>query len=256
MPIKPPLGQHFLVDETVIDRILDAFGVVPGERVIEIGPGRGALTKALLSAGMEVDAIEVDPNMIRALQGLSRRYPGLTIHHADALNLDLAKFADPARPLRLIGNLPYQISTPLLLHFTTQLDRIRQMTFMLQREVVTRIDAQPGGKDFGRLSIALQLDCEVDHHFDVPPEAFAPPPRVVSSVLTLWPRPGRHAVRDRAVLEELVRTAFQQRRKTLRNSLAGHVDPATLELAGIDPGLRAERLSIEDFVRLANLIAK
>lgn len=256
MPVKPPLGQHFLIDTSVIDRILDAFGIVPGERVIEIGPGRGALTKALLRAGMEVDAIEVDPNMIRVLQDLSRHHPGLTIHQADALNLDLAKFTDPARPLRLIGNLPYQISTPLLLHLATQLDRIRQMTFMLQREVVARIDAQPGSKDFGRLSIALQLDCDVDQHFDVPPEAFAPPPRVMSSVLTMWPRSGRYVVTDRSVLEELVRVAFQQRRKTLRNALAGHVEPATLDLAGIDSGLRAERLSIEDFVRLANLIAK
>jgi 16S rRNA (adenine1518-N6/adenine1519-N6)-dimethyltransferase len=253
MATRPPLGQHFLTDVTVIDRILTVFGTVPGERVIEIGPGRGALTKELLRAGMAVDAIEVDPRMIQALADLARRHDTLTIHHADALRLDLAAFTTAERPLRIIGNLPYQISTPLLLHLSAQLARIRQMTFMLQREVVSRIDAAPGSKDWGRLSIALQFDWDVTHHFDVPADAFSPPPRVVSSVLTLRPSPNRYQLTDRKHFEDLVRLAFQQRRKTLRNALAGSVDASGFARAEVDPSQRAEQLSIADFVRLANL---
>ncbi|MCC6201571.1 MAG: 16S rRNA (adenine(1518)-N(6)/adenine(1519)-N(6))-dimethyltransferase RsmA [Gammaproteobacteria bacterium] len=253
MRTRQPYGQHFLVDDTVIERILDVFGVVPGERIIEIGPGRGALTEPLLRAGMFVDAIEIDPKMIRALETLAQRYPGLTIHHTDALQLDLADFATAERPARLIGNLPYQISTPLLLHLSAQITRIRQMTFMLQREVVARLDAAPGSKDWGRLGIALQCDWDIDYQFDVPAAAFAPPPRVVSSVLTLWRHPDRYQIIDRPGFVELVRLAFQQRRKTLRNALAGRIDQAGFERANIDPSRRAEQLSITEFVRLANL---
>ncbi len=251
---KRRLGQHFLIDDTVVDRIIDVFDPVPGETVIEIGPGHGALTRVLLARGADVEAIELDSELAAKLTRLSRQQEGLSVHHEDALQLDVSRFT-ASGPVRIIGNLPYNISTPLLLHLSTQLRLIRQMTFMLQREVAERLLAATCSKAYGRLSVAIQLGCTIERHFEVEPAAFDPPPQVISSVITLNPRPVPIRLTDRKVFDDLVRAAFGQRRKMLRNALADTASPALLKQAGVDPDWRAENIAVDAYVRLANLIA-
>jgi len=250
------LGQNFLHDPNIIRRILSVVDPRPGEYLVEIGPGRGAITTGLLWAAGRLDVVELDRDLIAPLARRCANLGELTIHNADALAFDLRALY-PHERLRLIGNLPYNLSTPLLFRFLDQADRIRDMHFMLQREVVERIAARPGSKVYGRLSVMIQVYCRAEPLFHVGPGAFTPVPKVDSTFLRLTPhRPLPSPVRDPACLARLVARAFGQRRKTLHNSLRGLVDTRLLEAQGLDPGQRAEALSVEAFVRLANAACK
>jgi 16S rRNA (adenine1518-N6/adenine1519-N6)-dimethyltransferase len=243
---KKRFGQNFLHDPQVIERIVRAVDPRPGEAVVEIGPGHGALTRPLLRRLGALTVIEIDRDLIGALND-----PGLTVIAADALTVDYARFA-PAGGLRLVGNLPYNISTPLLFHLLAQSGVIRDMHFMLQKEVVARMCAGAGEDDYGRLSVSIAARAEAQHLFDVGAGAFKPAPQVTSSIVRLVPRPPPFELRDWAAFDRVVAAAFNQRRKTLANALKGMVDAAHFRAAGIDPTLRAERLSAEQFARLAN----
>lgn len=252
-------GQNFLHDPGTIGRLLAAIDARPGEYLVEIGPGQGALTGGLLRAAGRLDAIELDRDLIAPLQsrfgGLldDRGQPGLRLHQADALRFELATLVPPGQRLRLVGNLPYNLSTPLLFRFLEQLEAIEDLHLMLQREVVERIVAPPGGKVYGRLSVMVQTHCAAASLLRIGPGAFHPAPRVDSAWLRLRPwRPTRYPLLDPAHHARLVAAAFAQRRKTLRNSLAGQVSPDLLEALGLDPGRRAETLSVADFAALAN----
>lgn len=244
-------GQHFLHDPAVIRRIVDAIASRPGMRVVEIGPGRGALTGLLLERVGALDAIEIDRDLIAELTQRLGHDGRLRLHSADVLDFDFCALAGGA-PLHLVGNLPYNISTPLLFHLHDQAHCIEQMVFMLQKEVAERLAAAPGGKDYGRLSVMIQWRFTVTKLFDVGPGAFHPPPQVESTVVRLTPRPPVIELRDAAHFARVVKAAFAQRRKTLRNSLRGVVALAALERAGIDAVRRAETLSPREFAILAN----
>ena len=244
-------GQNFLHDQSVIAQILDHVDPRPGEHLVEIGPGQGALTLGLLERVGELDAIELDRDLVEPLARRCASVGTLRVHQADALAFDFRSLARDGRRLRLVGNLPYNISTPLLFHLLAQADVIADMHFMLQKEVVDRMAAGPGSKTYGRLSVVLQAVCEVDALFDIGPEAFRPPPKVVSSVVRLVPlAEPRIAAARQAVFSAFVATAFGQRRKTLRNNLKGRLDDDAIGALGIDPGTRPETLTIADFVRL------
>jgi 16S rRNA (adenine1518-N6/adenine1519-N6)-dimethyltransferase len=250
-------GQNFLHDPGTIRRIVSVIHPEPGERLVEIGPGRGAITTGLLQAAGQVDAVELDRDLIEPLARLCAGLGELTIHNADALNLDLCKLARQGEGLRLVGNLPYNISTPLLFRFLAQSGCIRDMHFMLQKEVVERIAANPGSKVYGRLSVMIQAYCEARPLFRIGPGAFTPAPKVESAFLRLTPhRPLPVPVHDPSLLSRLVARAFSQRRKTLRNSLKGLIGVELLQSQGLDPAQRAEELSVAAFVRLANAACK
>lgn len=245
-------GQHFLHDRHVIGRILDAFAPRPGDHVVEIGPGTGALTRELAARLPHFEAVEFDRDLIVHLQSA---FPSdkLSLHNADALKFDFCRLADGGRKLRLIGNLPYNISTPLLFHLLDQAGCIEDMLFMLQKEVVERLCAAPGGKDYGRLSVMIQYRCAVERLFDVAPGAFTPPPKVDSSVVRLVPHAAPPVnVRDPEMFARLVQAAFASRRKVLRNTLKGLVTPETMLALGVDPIRRAETLSLAEFAALSN----
>lgn len=248
-------GQNFLHDAGVIHRILRAIHARPGERLLEIGPGQGALTEGLLSSGAHLDVIELDQDLIPLLKLKFGLNPLFTLHQGDAMKYDLASIAGSDR-LRVVGNLPYNISTPLIFHLLSFADVIADMHFMLQKEVVERLAAVPGNGDWGRLSIMVQYHCRVEHLFNVGPGAFNPPPKVDSAIVRLVPHIERpHVARDPVLLERVVREAFGQRRKTLRNTLKGTLDSAAIEAADVDPGLRPEQLDLAAYVRLANQLA-
>lgn len=243
-------GQHFLHDPRVIRRILDAVDPQPDDTLLEIGPGLGALTGPLLERHGRLHAVEVDRDVIDHLRREIAPLGELDIHERDALRFRLDELGDG--PFRVIGNLPYNISTPLLFHLFGQRARIRDMHFMLQKEVVDRMVARDGDPDYGRLSIMTALFCDAAWLFDVPPGAFQPRPRVQSAVVRLTPRETPLCRPDREQpLADLVRQAFSKRRKTLRNALKGMVTPETMESLGIDPKARPETLSPEAFARLA-----
>ena len=210
-------GQHFLVDPGVISAITDAIAAKAGDRIIEIGPGQGALTGRLARSGCEFHAIELDRDLAARLRSEFAQADNVTIHEADALAFDFASLGDE---LRVVGNLPYNISTPLLFHLLQYRERLVDMHFMLQKEVVDRMAAEPGSKAYGRLTIMLGVHFDVEALFDVGREAFDPPPDVLSSVVRLLPLPaGTYEVNDELRFAELVAQAFSQRRKTIRNSL-------------------------------------
>ncbi|GAB5413363.1 MAG: 16S rRNA (adenine(1518)-N(6)/adenine(1519)-N(6)) -dimethyltransferase RsmA [Congregibacter sp.] len=245
-------GQNFLRDTNVIDRLERAIGAQPDQQLVEIGPGLGALTEALLQSGCMLDAIELDRDLVTPLLAAFSVYPNFTLHSADALNFDYTSLGEPESRLRIVGNLPYNISTPLIFKLLDHASRIDDMHFMLQLEVVERLTASPGSKHWGRLGVIAQFLCETELLFEVPPEAFDPPPKVQSAIVRL--RPHRKPVWPDCPVEALrtlVRKAFAQRRKTLRNNLKGIVTSATIEDLGIDPGARAETLHLEQFVALA-----
>ncbi|WP_028874221.1 16S rRNA (adenine(1518)-N(6)/adenine(1519)-N(6))-dimethyltransferase RsmA [Tepidiphilus margaritifer] len=246
-------GQNFLRDPNTIRRIVAAIDPKPGEHLVEIGPGLGALTEPLIESVGQLMAIELDRDLAARLR---QRFPEerLRLIEGDALRFD---FASLPAPLRVVGNLPYNVSTPLLFHLAEYADRIADMTFMLQKEVVDRMAAEPGSAAYGRLSVMLQQRFAVRKCFDVPPGAFVPVPKVTSSIVRLIPLPvGTHALEDPERFSRLVAAAFNQRRKTLRNALKALIpDPALFIEAGIDPQARAETLTVEDFVRLANVLA-
>jgi len=247
------LGQHFLLDLNLTRRIARAATPLDQGTTIEVGPGPGGLTRALLLEGAaRVVAIEVDPRALEALAELEGAAQGLLqVIEADALTVDPATLG-PA-PRRIVANLPYNISTPLLVRWLRAADAITDMVLMFQKEVVDRLVAAPRSKDYGRLSVIAQHVCEVRRLFDVPPSAFVPPPKVTSSVARLTPRPSDQRLADLAPLERVTAAAFGQRRKMLRGSLSSiFADPVpVLQGLGLSPTARAEELSVADFVRLA-----
>ncbi len=248
-------GQHFLHAPDVIARIIHAIAPRPGQRLLEIGPGQGVLTAPLLDSGVALEVVELDRDLIPGLEALAARSnERLHVHQADALEFDICDLARDAR-LRVVGNLPYNISTPLIFRLLEQRNCIEDMHFMLQKEVVGRMAATPGGKEYGRLSVMVRYQCEVHPLFTIGPGAFRPPPKVDSAFVRLIPhaRPPVE-VEDPVLFGEVVRLAFMYRRKTLRNALAPLLDSEAIGAAGVDPGQRAERLDLEDFARLTRAV--
>ncbi|MBL4744372.1 MAG: 16S rRNA (adenine(1518)-N(6)/adenine(1519)-N(6))-dimethyltransferase RsmA [Cycloclasticus sp.] len=245
-------GQNFLHDTRIIHQILMAIDPQPNDHIIEIGPGQGAITEPLVHSNCKLDVVELDRDLV---ERLSRRFTSsdqFTLHSADALTFDFAAL-HKGKPLRIVGNLPYNISTPLLFRLMDQSSHIGDMHFMLQKEIVNRLQAGPGSKQFGRLSIMIQIHCQVEALFDVDPECFTPKPKVMSSIVRLTPHAEEKYRIDNIVLfEKIVKAAFAQRRKTIRNNLKELCNDESLGVVDINPSARAEALSIDDFVRLAN----
>ena len=245
-------GQHFLHDSAVIDRIVRVIQPGPGDPLVEIGPGLGALTGPLLAAHPHLTVIELDRELVPRLADTFGHHPGFRVVQADALAFDFGTLAPAGQKLRVVGNLPYNISTPLLFHLLGFADRIADMHFMLQKEVVERICADPDTEHYGRLSISVAARAEASWLFDVGAGAFTPPPRVESAVVRLRPRPPPFEIKDQETFDRVVREAFNHRRKTLGNALKGVCERGHFVAAGIDPMRRAETLSAEEFARLAN----
>jgi len=255
-PPKKQLGQHFLTDRNVIAQILLAIDPRPGERLVEIGPGQGAITLPLLKQHHALTVIEFDRDLITPLAIAAEGLGDLTIVHKDVLLVDFGKLAGDER-IRLVGNLPYNISTPILFHVMEHAEGIVDMHFMLQKEVVDRMAAAPGSKVYGRLSVMLQALCSVEPLFDVPPAAFRPPPKVDSAVVRLRPKPKAGiGVDDPVLFERVVREAFGQRRKTLRNALQNLCEGEAIAAAGIRPELRAEQVDVAGFIKLSNHLGR
>jgi 16S rRNA (adenine1518-N6/adenine1519-N6)-dimethyltransferase len=244
-------GQNFLVDRGIISAIVSAIDPRPGDTVVEIGPGLGAISEPLLARLDHLHVVEIDRDLIARLK---KQYPPtrMTIHEGDALAFD---FAGIGGDLRLVGNLPYNISTPLLFHLAEYAGRVRDMHFMLQREVVERMVALPGDSDFSRISVMLQYRFHIERLIDVPPESFDPPPRVHSAVVRLIPRDAAELnAKSQEKLSQVVQTAFSQRRKMLRNTLKGTLSDAGFAELGIVPTCRPEDVSVADYVRIANYL--
>ncbi|MEO7916767.1 MAG: 16S rRNA (adenine(1518)-N(6)/adenine(1519)-N(6))-dimethyltransferase RsmA [Dokdonella sp.] len=247
-------GQHFLHDAAIINGIVAAVNPRPGEHLVEIGPGEGAITLPLLRVAKRMTVIELDRDLVPRIRASAGTVGEIEVVQADVLKIDLKQLAGE-RALRIVGNLPYNISSPILFHCIDQLDAIVDMHFMLQKEVVDRMAAEPGSKVYGRLSVMLQLACVVEPLFDVPPTAFRPPPKVDSAIVRLIPRPANQ--RPSALMptiSHIVRAAFGQRRKTLSNALNGVATAEQMCSAGIDPGDRAERVPPSAYVRLAQVV--
>jgi 16S rRNA (adenine1518-N6/adenine1519-N6)-dimethyltransferase len=245
-------GQHFLHDRSVLDRIVRELAPGPDDALVEIGPGRGALTERLVGRGRSLDAIEIDRDLAGELRARWEQTPGFCLHEADALDFDFAALA-AARPphrLRVIGNLPYNISTPLLFHLAAAHEAIVDLHVMLQKEVIDRIAAAPGSGQYGRLTVMLAPWFEARHLFDVGPGAFSPPPKVWSAVARLTIR-REPAFALPPAFARTVSAAFSQRRKTLRNALRALLDAEDIVAAGIDPSARPETLSPAQFAKLA-----
>ena len=257
---KKSKGQHFLTRDDILERIAAAAGIVPGETVIEIGPGTGNLTRCLLAAGARVTAIEIDPDLAGLLRA-ELSSPDFTLLEADALEVDYAALAAGGR-VKLAANIPYNITSPLLFRFLDARAHFTDLLLLIQKEVAQRIVAGPGGRDYGIISAQAQLlfDCEL--LFEVGSDAFTPRPKVSSALVRLTPLPApRFPVSDLALCRRLIRAAFAHRRKTLRNSFgpmpglpAREQLIAALETAGIDPGRRPETVTVEEYVRLSNII--
>jgi len=248
-------GQHFLKDEAVIASILDAIDPKPGERFVEIGPGYGAITVPLLGLLGELHVIELDRDLIPKLQLICQSKGKLIVHQGDALRFVLASLSVSNRRLRVVGNLPYNISTQFMFHMLKQIDSLFDMHFMLQKDVVQRLNASPGSKEYGRLSVMVQFKCHVVYLFDVDPSCFTPQPAVQSAMVRLLPYSQPPVlVQDEVLFARVVRQAFSQRRKTIRNALnefGAAIDWQTLKLS---PQLRAEELSLEQFAMLSDHI--
>jgi 16S rRNA (adenine1518-N6/adenine1519-N6)-dimethyltransferase len=252
---KKKFGQNFLVDEQIIADIISAIRPHPEDIMVEIGPGLGALTRPLLKKLNHLHVVEIDRDIIAQLQ---QDYPQdnpkskLTVHAGDALEFDLATLS---KPLRIVGNLPYNISSPLLFHFAAYAERITDMHFMLQNEVVERMVAEPSTHEYGRLSVMLQYRFRMEKLLDVPPESFRPAPKVNSAIVRMIPLLASEIfVQDEKLFSAIVRTAFGQRRKTLRNTLRSYLAEADFEKLEINPQLRAENLTVMQFAKVANYL--
>ncbi len=258
------LGQHFLLDLNLTDRIAAAAGDLTASGVIEIGPGPGGLTRSLLAAGARhVVAVERDGRCVEALAELAAACPErLTVLHEDALSLDTTELCRragaPDRPCAIVANLPYNIATPLLIEWLRHVDKFSSLTLMFQKEVAQRLVAKPRSKTYGRLTVLVRWLCEASALFDVAPRAFVPPPKVTSTVVRLVPRARPLAEADFATFERVTAAAFGQRRKMLRASLRSlDVDAAALlNAAGVTPTARAEELEVEEFCALARVLAE
>lgn len=250
-------GQNFLSDPNIIRRIIDAIRPQSGECMVEIGPGLGAMTAPLIERLGHLHVVEIDRDLIARLRE-TWTPEQISIHEGDALKFDFGALVGggggEAPPgLRIVGNLPYNISTPILFHLAEFAERVKDMTFMLQKEVVMRMVAEPGTEEYGRLSVMLQYRFRMGRLFDVPPGAFRPAPKVMSSIVRLVPLPPEQlGASDHALLGRIVTAAFGQRRKTLKNTLRDFMDDEDFAALGLDPGLRGERLSVADFVAIAN----
>ena len=246
-------GQNFLHDYGIISHIIGSIEAQPNEHWVEIGPGQGALTEPLLKLGIKLDVVELDRDLVVWLKHKFQHQERLQIHSADALRFDFSALA-AGEKLRVIGNLPYNISTPLMFHLLEHAACIDDMFFMLQKEVVNRICAEPNSKQYGRLSVMMQYYCDTEWLFDVPPESFDPVPKVMSAIVRLVPHTQPPVqVNSLANLNTVVTAAFSQRRKTLRNSLKKLIDEQTMIDLDIDPILRAENISLSDFAKLSNV---
>ena len=244
-------GQNFLTNESVISEIVHAINPHKDDNVVEIGPGQGALTGALFESGCAIKAIEIDRDLQSQLRGIffNRDF---TLFNLDALKFDFTELSKGDHDLRVVGNLPYNISTQLIFKLLTYLPIVRDMHFMLQKEVVLRLAAQPGNKHWGRLSVMTQADCDVEYLLDVPPEAFFPQPKVQSAFVRLTPKSTAHRPEcSREELGKLVQLAFAQRRKTLRNNLRGVIDDTVMQRLEIDPTCRAETLTLDQLMDLS-----
>jgi 16S rRNA (adenine1518-N6/adenine1519-N6)-dimethyltransferase len=250
MKARKRFGQNFLRDPNVIARIVQAIAPKAGDRLVEIGPGRGAMTFPLLEAAGMLTAIEIDRDLVPLLAQQAPAHGRLELIEADVLTVDFSALAGDGR-LRVVGNLPYNISTPVLFHLMEHATHIQDMHFMLQREVVERMAAAPGSKVYGRLSVALQARCQVEKLFRVMPGSFWPVPKVESAIVRLVPLhdPEREALAP--ALDEVLRAAFGQRRKTLANALHGVLDAVTIASCGLRPDARAEQIDVAGFLRLA-----
>lgn len=247
-------GQHFLRDQTIIEKIVNVIQPHQTDTMIEIGPGLGVLTRPLMTKLDQLNVVELDRDLVEKLNDEFQNNDKLIIHAHDALKFDYCHIMQGDNKLRIVGNLPYNISTPLIFHLLDQINCIDDMTFMLQKEVVDRIVAEPGNKSYGRLSVMIQLFCETKKLFDVPASAFSPPPKVISSVISIKPyKKMPWKVKNLHDFAKIVRFSFAQRRKTLRNSLKSLSDDLSwLDETEIDLSLRPETLSVEAFSRLAN----
>ena len=243
-------GQNFLRDDTVVHRIVAAVNPRAGDHLVEIGPGEGAMTAAFLKSGLPLDAVEIDRDLATVLKRRFENSPQFKLHQADALKFDFHTLTHGER-LRIVGNLPYNISTPLLFHLFAHTGIIEDMHFMLQKEVIDRLCAEAGDADYGRLGIMARYYCRAEKLFEVYPESFYPPPKVTSAIVRLIPHADPPVDANPAALGKVVATAFSQRRKTLRNALKSLFDEAELIDAGIDPPARAETLNLEQYARLA-----
>jgi 16S rRNA (adenine1518-N6/adenine1519-N6)-dimethyltransferase len=249
-------GQNFLHDPAVIQRIVRSISPQPGQQLVEIGPGQGAITLPLLKACGHLEVIELDRDLIEPLANKAAALGELVIHQGDALKFDFAALAQ-GQKLRIVGNLPYNISTPLLFHLLAQSGYIQDMHFMLQKEVVERMAADPGSSDYGRLSVMIQYRCRVEPLFRIGPGAFRPEPKVDSAFVRLTPWPQAPvSVNDYECLSKVVRQAFAQRRKTLRNTLKGLLTEADIRASHTDPSARPETITLQQYAALANRLAQ
>ncbi len=252
---KKRFGQNFLHNEAVISDIIDAINPEPGENLVEIGPGLGALTEPVIERAEKLSVVELDRDLAKRLRHHPFLAPHLTIYETDALKFDFGQLATDKKPLRIFGNLPYNISTPLIFHLLTFKDIVQDMHFMLQKEVVERMAAGPDCKAYGRLSIMTQYQCQVIPVMEIGPEAFKPAPKVDSAIVRLVPhRDIKNPVKDIAALNTVCLAAFNQRRKTIRNSFKNLISVAQLESLNIDANVRPENLTIDDYIMLANFI--
>tara|TARA_B110000091_G_scaffold159130_1_gene169497 strand:+ start:494 stop:1309 length:816 start_codon:yes stop_codon:yes gene_type:complete len=252
---KKRFGQNFLHNDAVISDIVDAINPEPGESLVEIGPGLGALTEPVIERAKKLSVIELDRDLAHRLRHHPFLAPHLTIYETDALKFDFSQLVKDDKPLRIFGNLPYNISTPLIFHLLTFNDKVQDMHFMLQKEVVERMAASHNSKTYGRLSIMTQYQCQVIPVMEIGPEAFKPAPKVDSAIVRLVPHKIiKNPVKNIKSLNQVCLAAFNQRRKTIRNSFKKLLSSDQLESLGINPGLRAENLSVDDFIMLANFV--
>ena len=245
-------GQNFLHDRYVIEKIINSIAPQPDQVIVEIGPGKGAMTRLLLPACKTLHVIEIDRDLVEDLQTEFKQIDNLKIHNCDALKVDYCQLTNEPS-LRLVGNLPYNISTPLLFHIVESMNCIRDMYFMLQKEVVNRMSAQPGSKIYGRLSVMMQYYCQVESLFDVAAASFTPAPQVESSIVKLTPHSKRPVtVDDVKVFRKIVTQVFSMRRKTLRNALKNILSESEISAIGIDPTIRPEMLTVQNYANLSD----
>jgi len=247
-------GQNFLVDRTIIEKIADYISPSNKDHIVEIGAGTGALTEAIIEKCYKIDIIEIDRDLIPILQQRFQRYKNCHIHQADALTFDFKKLTTSNSKIRVIGNLPYNISTPLIFYLLKYTELIQDMSFMLQKEVVDRICAHVGSASYGRLTISSDYQCKATAGFSIDSSAFMPRPKVESSLVHLKPKPVNSACNNQFLLHEIVKESFSKRRKTLRNALKHRISDEELRHIGVDSALRPEKISLTSYIKIANLI--
>ena len=247
-------GQHFLRDDGVIQHIVDEVHPLPNEHLVEIGPGEGVLTRVLERPDIQLDLVEIDRDLIAHLQQMFAGQPHVSINECDALKFDFATLKRADKPMRLVGNLPYNISSPLLLHLVKYADDISDMHFMLQKEMVDRMAAEVGGSNYGRFTVMMQYYFDIDSLFDVYPEAFKPPPKVMSAVVRVIPRKSLLPLADTKLFEELVKQAFSQRRKKIRNTLGKWFTEEQMAECGVNEADRPQQVPVKSYVNLTNAL--